>query len=627
MGAFQDKIIEGSISQPTSKKYSRKKWKAAYLKYRTDFKDDEIFHAGRVLNSYLYWIRKKVHLLNLRRLGKKNAIIGLCALLNRELSVLHHQIMNNTNPDNRTMLAEKLVGPEHINIKDGVKADPNAVLESIIASIRYAFQTAQSFPEDGEVTRDSHLDILNIFRLANYYFTFTETWKAILSGYYEVKLRNNTIHIVPSNISGSLKREMAIARRKYDLITTAFNLENSNKHFPFFPALKLTYDRAKDKLYPSKIESFEASFFESQFYFLLNNSRYYLDYPLPHFNNITLFDFWKNYLSISRLGAEHIDRMATLDGKCDSWVELIDSYSISIVKDEAISLLSPMVNMEKKDVNRIIDIFTVDYSGTEDLSTKFFIHLDGKIYPLFITFDPNPQYLTEFWLKAGGVDLGERGGGYEKHIKSLFKIIDEEFHVCLCDRKINFKKKEEIDIAFIFGKSLYLCELKCSMYPAEYIDRVNYDKTIFDAVDQIERKAKFVSNNMSEFMVEYFQGKDVVDIKTLVISNQVEHSGEKIKNTIIVDDSAFFVFFDKQRPELRTINNANEDDFVELMSEKQKALLNSSFYETKETAHFTFESYLTNLPQNSFFEDNVSIYPLKIPATRIVFWSPSFIGG
>jgi len=114
---------------------------------------------------------------------------------------------------------------------------------------------------------------------------------------------------------------------------------------------------------------------------------------------------------------------------------------------------------------------------------------------------PNLQRSVEYWLKEGGIDLGARGGRYERHVRKE-----------MCDAVKNNSVLDDagavpteitppdlavgnIDLLFWIGGTIVVTEIKCLLRPATAYDWFLYENRVREAVSQAHRKADYVRAN------------------------------------------------------------------------------------------------------------------------------------
>jgi len=627
MGRFQDKIISGEIHQPNSRKFTYKKWKKSFRLFNSDKKDIEIYHAGLYLNRTLTLARRQVYEHGANNLTQEEAVLGIVCTLNREYSLLcKHYISSISKYPKGDVSAENLILHKPIKLICG-EADHDSLLESIISLGRYALQMASTFPENNSYTGDKIYLLRALIGLSNIYDIYVELWHRVCHGYLSIAIQENKIIIYPSNTEVSIRREAALARRKYDYLRLA--LERP-QHDETFQNLKkyLKYDVQTKSLYVEQMSFEQEAVNRARFIAFSHNSHYFINHKLKKLFNFTIYDLWNVLSFISFLPSTYNDHLQEIDSGCMTYEDIL-KYKIDFEENDFITLLTSNLNFSKEQSEEILNLLSYNNKKNDDIATKFFIRHKGRLYPLTPTFDPNMRFIAEHWLKIGEAPLDKRGGPYERFFRAKLQESSIGFDIKIYHTSIKFKTKkasEQIDCAFIFGDKLYLCEIKCSLFPTVSSERHYYDKTITEAVSQIERKQKFVQTNIDEFTLSYFSGEKISSINTLVITNQYEHSGTKMSNTIVIDDSALIFYFQNNKLKLLDQSgNSIKIGATNIIPNWQKKIITQSFYEDKNHASQNFEDYLLNIPQHSLFRQSIKMHHQSIFNTNITLYTHQYI--
>lgn len=619
MGRFQDKIISGKASQPNSRNFSYKKWKELFNLLNSDKKDIEIYHAGLYLNRVLTLARRQVYEQGINKLSQEEAILGIVCTLNREYSLICKHYINSINKQPKgTISAENFILNKPVELACG-EADLDSLLESTISLARYALQMASTFSEKSSQAEDKMYLLRSLIGLSNIYDIYIELWHRVCFGYLSITIHEKRIIIHPSNAETAIRREAALARRKYDYLGLSLKLPQNNEILE--GAIKcLKYDTATKTLYVDNMSVEQRKINYASFIVFSHNSHYFLNYKLKKLYNLTIYDLWNVLSFISFLPSTYNDYLLGVESNCMKYEDILQ-YKIYFDENDFITLLTTALNFSKQQSEEILNLLTYNNSRDEDIATKFFIRHKGQLYPLTPTFDPNKRFIAEHWLRIGQAPLDKRGGPYEEFFRTELQKSSIGFNIKVHQTSIKFrvkKQSEQIDCAFLFGNKLFLCEVKCSLFPTVSSERYYYDKMITDAVSQIERKQKFVQANIDQFISSYFSEEKISSIRTLVITNQYEHSGTKINNTIIIDDSALIFYFQNNKLQFKDQSGDSiEIGSTNIIPDWQKQIIEQPFYEEKDVAHQNFEAYLLNIPQHALFRQSIKPHRHSLFNTNI----------
>ena len=174
------------------------------------------------------------------------------------------------------------------------------------------------------------------------------------------------------------------------------------------------------------------------------------------------------------------------------------------------------------------------------------IEIENFIFPIILPLiSPNTLRMLDYWLEKGGFDLDSRGLLFEEHIKNVlsneFKSKGYEFNIPIENIfRNNNDKFEEIDLIVELKKITLLAEVKCIKHPFYPRDYYNMHSRLSEGVEHINRKAKFLKDNIDFFKNNDFLSKPIVK---LVITNYPIFSGYEIDRVSITDFSLLENYF------------------------------------------------------------------------------------
>lgn len=256
---------------------------------------------------------------------------------------------------------------------------------------------------------------------------------------------------------------------------------------------------------------------------------------LPKISNVTLYDIITVFAEIQSLIAKVYKFKKE---ESNDFIKTVDLYRISISKAALIEYLIRKITFTKHQIISILDLF-VHVDGAFNIYEQPLISLGDNLLPIFLpTIAPNSLRLIDYWLEKGGFDLDSRGKLFEIHIKKTIKqeILKKRFFInipqnCLFKSKEN--GQEEIDLIIELKTIIIISEIKCIKFPFEPRDFHNMFNRLKSGGSQIQRKAKFISDNIIEFK-EFFvdSSKKIIP---LLITNFPIYSGITIDDVPIID--------------------------------------------------------------------------------------------
>jgi hypothetical protein len=220
-------------------------------------------------------------------------------------------------------------------------------------------------------------------------------------------------------------------------------------------------------------------------------------------------------------------------------------FKLKIKKHELIEYLLRKTKYSRNQVKQTLELF-IQKEGFYNIWERPLIEIENFLFPLILPLiSPNTLRMLDYWLEKGGFDLDSRGSLFEKHIKNIlsfeFKRKGYEFNIPIENTfRNNNEKFEEIDLIIELKKITLLAEVKCIKYPFDPRDYCNMYSRLSEGAEQINRKAKFLNDNIDYFKNNSFLSKPIVK---LVITNYPVFSGSEIDGVSITDFSLLENYF------------------------------------------------------------------------------------
>jgi hypothetical protein len=227
----------------------------------------------------------------------------------------------------------------------------------------------------------------------------------------------------------------------------------------------------------------------------------------------------------------------------------------------------------------------------------------------------NMERTIELWMKAGEMNLTEKGQLFEAHARSQL-CESLTFSDMLKDAEVYpsnlvFSQegyKEQIDIVIRIGNVVLVGEAKCVLFPSEPIEYFHYFKTLSDAAVQAERKVAFLSEHRGHLLQMLgLTGKmaaEVLRLQAFVLTNQPFGAGFAVKETPVVDLLILELYFDGRWERMVSVGGAGEP----------KAGSVVKLYSNEKEAAENVIAYLKDPPQLRHYKDNIRAdlhwYPL-----------------
>ena len=183
------------------------------------------------------------------------------------------------------------------------------------------------------------------------------------------------------------------------------------------------------------------------------------------------------------------------------------------------------------------------------------------LFPLITITSPLLPYLLDHWIDIGGINLDTRGDYFEEFVKKeLFIELQDKNYEFLISPISTFtninEESEEIDLVINFKAIVLIAEIKCIKYPLDIRDKSNAVKRLTEGAEQVNRKAKFLIENASQFKKDIgeISGKEIVK---LVLTNFPIFTGLVLSSVPIADYALLesYISYGKLSKEVTISNN------------------------------------------------------------------------
>ena len=144
----------------------------------------------------------------------------------------------------------------------------------------------------------------------------------------------------------------------------------------------------------------------------------------------------------------------------------------------------------------------------------------------------NLRRSIEYWLSEGGLDLAERGDAYENYVRrEISGAIDANTMLSSHSGvvKIPIRPSDssigDIDLLFWIGTTICIGEIKCLLRPGTSHERFQYNDRIYDAANQVKRKAAYLIDNLivlcSAYNIPINPASDVTVVPIVILNSPI----------------------------------------------------------------------------------------------------------
>jgi hypothetical protein len=156
---------------------------------------------------------------------------------------------------------------------------------------------------------------------------------------------------------------------------------------------------------------------------------------------------------------------------------------------------------------------------------------------------------------------------------------------------------EEIDLAFLVGNKLFICELKSTQYPTEPLEHLTYRNRLTEASEQARRKATFVAANLNDSLsqlgITIRDASAKIEVHPLIITSSPLFAGWSWNGIAVSDYLIVYRYFVEGKLDLLGYHDENGD---------LKHSMSETFYKSSDEAERSVVGYFAHAPQVKLFE-------------------------
>jgi len=561
---FLKRIQSSKIRHPTQRGFTRDKWIKEFCLLESPTENDRrIYEAGLWFDERLTRVRKKYEEFPDPQVDTDELIQIYVAIINREYKVISdgfNEYIRANAP--ATVWAGQFadqrlpIGPH----KESIHLI--GAMESMVTAVRHLLSDSIQ-ASDGNSKRQPvpDIEVLNTTRvrlnLAGLYDELCHLWTECLWNGWKVSCGEDQDLLMPclssdylSQVLGEFRRDSLLSENTQRMLWLWKDLSSEEKQRDISRKRIVEIRRIKKKkrlilgtLSETDVppRSLIGQIWAEELYW----NEILLE-PLPNLENITIRDLLLIWDILASLGYLLKDKLPKDTGVFK--INKLLLFAPTLQKTELRSCLIKATGLSPQKVSAALKIFTFLNDTRYDTWFKPLVPLGQKnctfIIPALTV--PNLIRSIEHWMREGGLNLSERGEGFEKFMRlKLFSAIKKSAYLNkthLSLTPIELKRidgeEEEIDLIWVVGSSIFIGEIKCSIYPTSPIERHNFFEVLHSAANQAKRKAAFVESCIDEVFLKVGvnnKKKDPIKVYPIVITNLPFGPGVPIEGVPITD--------------------------------------------------------------------------------------------
>lgn len=629
MGAVQ----EGVVKHPTQVGFTSKAWVEYFnsCKSRSD-EDQRVFDSGLWFFERFEAVRSKLSKFPDPALDRDKIKCMYVGMVNRD-----YAIIDNVSQDDLLSEEDKIITTGEM-IERRLPIGPGGypvrvidVIESEVSGIRYPLSKtfrAGMEPASSPYQHPSDLQTLHNLlarvNLAILYDNLSGYWEECLWNGWSITVDNKKDAIVPpasnvhiSKIIGQHRSDTLLMELAWRSIMLWRTLPPELKEIELKRLRVTRVNRTKTKCEIKLGHSEDSPFPPLSLVVALAAEELYwneiLVQPLPRIENVTIREILVAWDILTTLGA-----VLKEDIPKDTEVKTIDKliqFAPTFPKSELINAVRKATVLSESKASSIVNLFIFHGDVRTDPWFRPVIPLSEERCTVLIPAltVPNLVRSIESWMKAGGIDLSERGDAFEKYIRERVQdALAKSRHMSKSfvntkSQKISANgQREEIDFIWIIGSKIILGEVKCIVYPASPREVYRYFEVLKRATIQARRKSDFVSANLEKVLgvlnIEPRADYSSFVVQPLVIINLALGAGIPLNGVPIADQYILLKYIDGKQD--FCVSTTSEGD--------SKPLFEKIYYSSEEESESNIIPYLLNPPLFSLLSNMIASQEIQL---------------
>lgn len=575
VGKFQNSVQNDSIDGPFRRKFNQNQWDKAAGQLAQDEVDANLHKVGHMMHEKSATIRSHLKFTFDTSVNATTRLRAFIAIVNHTLIVLQQKTKDafeEIRASKEQVFVSDLTSVK-IPVAAGGEFTPDEILQSVVEalqmSVKVILATNPVLTGTPKFNRIDWDQVRSDFNLSTFYQQAEELWDESVWNDYTIEGSERGIIFRARNFFWI--RSRAASQARHDNLALEF-FGRADHHLSQLPYRELqTHILAPTVSAVRKVGRHQTISFSSNGE-PDENARAFLAARMyaqePYYLDLI-------YQSQQVLGG------ASLNDLLSSWriiaqcarlllLRLVDEGKAPSVQSENFENLVPVLqvlplqkaiagalNISMARSKAIVQFLTYRGQDGQELWTQPLVPVsDRSAAPIFpVTEHPNLLRIVDVWLRQLGVDMGKRGALFEAFARDEIgrKIGESELlkSAKVLSHALKFRPKkdakEDIDIVIVIGSAVILLEAKCSLLPTDAKSFAMYRKVVLGAVEQIDRKAKFVAEHVESFREQLKKsGVDVSlepKIIPAVLMSGPMHVGMPIDDIPIVDLNVLSVFF------------------------------------------------------------------------------------
>lgn len=577
MGQFTDRVQSGEIPGPLRRNFTPGGWDRVFAASCNPDEHDRCIHeAALVIYSKLESIRSRLKLSSSNILSATTKLRAFVAGANHNFLIASRQAkeaLSKAGAERETsgvegFRPEQLLAEVKIKLKGGFEWSPDEIVESIVDGIevpvRFALQGRPSLAGNPRMNQIEWSDIALELNLGVMFRHAENLWDDCLWNGYRVINKDSLKAFIPQDLDVAKGHVIGQARRftlamGYKFMATKYHRGLLARGLlPRLHEVRAIEQHGKRQVLkiskPGEHTETQENLLVMRGYVTEPYYSELLEEALPSMGGLTLssvLDAWTIISRAAQVLVEHLtEKEARLnpDSPAHTW---LPEYAPTLQVDALVQALSAAAAIKPADGKRLVEFFTFRGTAGQEIWASPLVPVGEKtVSPVFgAVIFPNLRRLVDVWMRQLGIDLGRRGPAFEAHVRTSVsqsiacsKVLAGQ-SICIKD-SYTFRpvagRKEEIDLLFVIGSTVFLGEAKCILEPTDAKGIAMYRKTVLGAAKQAKRKAQALIENRDAFVADVKRfdidlPRDFTVVRFVIVSSAT-HVGIPADGVPVVDE-------------------------------------------------------------------------------------------